>query len=67
MSLDVSSYEHAYDFSDFEKIRRDMLNKDSGSSEPIVAWVPLQGTQKFRLMNVIYFYASVTGTPFRCS
>ena len=60
----MSDFEHAQESSEFEEIRRSMIDGESGSST-IAAWVPVGGEEQFQLMNVTYYYAPVPGTPFR--
>ena len=60
----MSRFEHAQNKSEFEEIRRSMLDRERGSAT-IAAWVPLRGGKMFQLMNVTYFYAPVDGSPFR--
>ena len=65
ISLDVARYEHAQNSSEFEILRRSLLDRESGS-RTMEAWVPARGqSSDFSLMNVTYYYGPINGTPFR--
>ena len=65
ISLDIGRYEHAQNSSDFEVLRRLLLDRKNGS-RTMEAWVPVRGQNSgFRLMNMTYYYAPIQGTQFR--
>ncbi len=64
IALDVSDFEHAQNMSEFEEIRRSLIDGERGN-RTISAWVPVGGAEEFQLTDVTYYYAPVIGTPFR--